>query len=1485
MSRSPFVEVNITNSTKLAQDSQNTADTAVQGVTNLNDPNLMSVIEKQNNIGQFAGLTSQYNVLIQNAKDEGIDTTAVTTAYNNLNKFMADVLADPEHASDVDRTTYKKYQDAYNEELVNLQNALQNNANNKFTSAANAESQAASTASQAFSAANSAVSQAQLIGSQADSEIAVQSTATAKAQSTADNAFNQAQLIGSQASVEIAAQSSATVKAQNAADSAFSKAQAVGSQASSEIAIQSTAIAKAQSTADTAFSQAQAVGSQASAEINSNSTATAKAQSTADNAFSQATTAIDNGKVTSQAVTDLKDGSKLTIADLENGLATKVANSDYASYKDQTASQIGQMVTNGAFSAYQTQTANLIAQKVATSDFSAYQATTAKSIDSKVATSDFNTYKTQTADLIDDKVSSSEYASDKTQTASEIADRVSNSAFSTYQTQTASQIAQKVDNGAFSAYQQTTADLIASKVATKDFSAYQATTAKAISSKVESSDFNTYKTQTADAISSKVSTVDFNNLTISNRNLALGTATPFKMTGNGSTNNAVHMYSTSSTIAKGTTVTVSFDIASTSSSGTYLFQFINSSWQSFSSSQLTSGTQHVSATFTTSGDFSDGIQIRLDNSTSTVTVSNFIISESSKEVSWTPAPEDQATQSQITQLSGEIEQKVDNGDFSTYKTQTANLIGSKVDNGDFSTYKTQTADLISSKVATKDFNTYTSQTATAINSKVETGDFNTYKTQTASLISSKVDNGDFSTYKTQTANLIGSKVDSGTYQSDKTQTANDIASKVASKDFETYKSQTADLISSKVATKDFNTYTSQTATAINSKVESSDFKTYVSQTAKAIESKVESNDFNSYKTQTADTLQTLVGRSPSNIIKDGGFNSAVVGQIPNFWDFSGTAQIAANIDKINGLVALGHPVLQINSKTSGNSDIYYGDWFDVQPGDQFYVELKTRWESMSQKGQIVLGVVTQDATGSLAWTGGVNIGSPNTWIKYTGVLTIPAGAVRGRVWVAWQGSAADNEAVFVTDLVVRPAYGTQSQITQLSDDINLRVTKDGLIDQINIQAGNTLISSSGQLTLSGKNIYFDSTNPVIIPSANIDTALVNKQLKAADISANTFTTNNGTFTVYKDGSITAKNMTLIGGTLTSPTINTSTINSSTINGTTFHGGDVISNANNTAKYYPMTITPDGSYKSTYFDNAVGLQSSVESGAISYKYRSMIGNGQYLAYDSVINGQGFQSQSGYTSAKDTTFSNPETITGYVNVTPATGIYLYGPTQQINFAGRSDNIGSNGITMDAYGNIYAQSNSAWWRIGDVNGNQIINFGIDKAGSNAIQFNRDLWVSNMGLGTGHQVRSKDGRGIYFTDSNSNRVDTYQKNVYYSGSVSKSLLSEKTNVIAADVNYWSNLAMSIDLATYNYKTDDYTDPLRLSGIIDDVNATKEWTLPEAFYARDEDGNIVGIDNGVLLNAVLALSQEQAKQIDQLNGHNMELEARLNKLEAKLNG
>lgn len=121
-------------------------------------------------------------------------------------------------------------------------------------------------------------------------------------------------------------------------------------------------------------------------------------------------------------------------------------------------------------------------------------------------------------------------------------------------------------------------------------------------------------------------------------NLALGTATAFTMTGDGSENEIKRMYSLSKPIAKGTTVTADFDIASTKAEGNCMIQLINGSWQVISSAPLTAGKQHQSYTITTDADYSEGVQLRLDKSTSTVTVSNFTISESSKK-----APADSTT--------------------------------------------------------------------------------------------------------------------------------------------------------------------------------------------------------------------------------------------------------------------------------------------------------------------------------------------------------------------------------------------------------------------------------------------------------------------------------------------------------------------------------------------------------------------------------------------------------------------------------------------------------------------------------------------------------------------------------------------------------------------------------------------------------------------------------------------------------------------------
>ena len=860
---------------------QNTADNAASGITNLNDPNLMSVIEKQYNISYFAGLTSQYNVIMQNAKDDGIDTTAVTTAYNNLNQFMASVLADHDHASDIDRATYKKYQDAYNEELANLQNAFQNNANNKFTSAANAASQAATITSQAFSQAQSAVSYA-------DSEISVQSQATAKAQSTADSAF------------------------------------------------------------------------------------------------SQAKTAIDNGNATSQAVTALKGGSTLTIAQLGNGLAEKVSNSEYASYKINTASQIGEMVTDGAFSAYQ----------------------------------------------------------------------------------------------------QTTKDLISSKVATSDFASYKDETASAISSKVASSAFDSYKQETADAILSKVSKKDANNVNL----------IPY--------------------------------------SSNFLDSLVG--WQ----------LQPWGAT---------------DRSLSAVT-HNF------------------------------------------YKNGTEKLLF---------------------------LNTAQNAPASASSLRFSVLPNTKYTFQFKAFASS---------------NVVGANVYflSRAYGS----------------------------------TKDY------------------------------------------------DTVHGL---------------------------FNGLVTSPAHIDQYTVTF------------TTGADD------------NEGYIRVD-------------------------------NIGSNN-------------GTSSGLYFTELKMEYGDTATPYI--------YGGQdSMISQMSDDINLRVTKDGLISQINIQARNTLISSGGQLTLSGKNVFIDSDDPVIMKSANIDTLLVNKTLTAANISANTFSTNNKTFTVDKNGAITAKNMTLIGGTLTTPTINGSTINGGTLN-----------------------MQTDGLINSPYN----GIQQTADQFYHPWKLNTgqlTIGQGYITSVSSgtrSINGvpKQFDSLQGTLSASYLKFTNNYGARTYIDADMFTYSNQTNDTAMVKID--ADGIGIDMGTANApaltisNGYIDASSSSSYGT-----------FGAITLGYNAHTVNSD---SSIFFESGH---GSGNPGI---------------NIWAKGFQSiSSRLSTKRQVRLLDDEHSNGLLLGADTATFQYNQDTNADNPNEGVIIDDVNTVKQYSLPDELITRDGKAPT---DLMSFIARIISQNKYQARLIE-------DLQIRLRKVEIK---
>lgn len=1630
MSRSAFVEVNITNPTRLAQDSQDTANKAVKGVENLNDPNLMNVIEKQNNIVQFAGLTSQYSVLVQNAKDEGIDTTAVTTAYNNLNIFMADILADPDHASDIDRARYKKYQDAYNEELAKLQNDLQNNTNDKFTSAANAISQAASTANVAKSAADSAYTYA-------NSEIAVQSTATAKAQSAADSAFSEAQKVGEQTSAEIAKQSEAIAGAQSKADSALSKAEEVDGKTSAEIAKQSAATAKAQSTADSAFKEAQSATAYTDKQIASQASAVSEVSKTATEASSKANSALDTANGANAEIMKLKGGSTATIAKLEDGLGTKVSNDTFDSYQTQTASQFAQTVKEADFKTYQTQTSKLIESKVDNGTYQTDKTQTAEAIASKVSSGEFKTYQTQTDKALASKVSGSDYESDREQTASQIADKVSNGEFSTYKTQTDKLIGSKVDNGDFKTYQTQTAELINSKVDNGTYQSDKTQTANQIASKVSSADFNSYKSQTDKAIISKVESSDFQSLQNQVQNSAVG-ANLIVQSGleygyldrntGGITSGGGDFHSENYIATNGATVFTfsspdyvfkgagNHTLAMYDSDKNYLgYQAITSPTQTLSKSNV--AYIRFSMNFTDEGGTAGNLSDWLSNH-------RYKLEKGSVATDYSVNPEDQATQSQITQLSGQIDQKVSSGDFNSYKTQTDKLIGQKVDNGAFKTYQNQTAELIESKV--------------------DNGTYQSDKTQTVSQIASKVSSDDFKSYQAQTDKAIESKVDNGTYQSDKTQTASQISDKVSNGAFNTYKTQTDKLIAEKVSNGDFNTYKSQTAELISSKVATKDFSAYQATTAKAIESKVESSDFNTYKTQTAGEISSKVSSTDFNNLKISNRNLALN---------TATGFVMQGNNTTNQCL----PFNTSKAITKGTTITVSFDIVSTTAIGTFLIQLiGGDWQQVTANGDNPLTTTKKHYTHTLVamsdHTDGLQLRLDNATGKVTMTNFIISESSKE---VSWTPAPEDQ--------------ATQSQVTQLSNDINLRVTKNGLLDQINIQAGKTLISSSGQLTLSANSVFLDSANPVIMKSANIDKLLVGKKLTAADISANTFTTNNGTFTVDQNGLVTATSLIIRGSTnlvynaslsgangayipgwtigngggcwigntydgvpsigfhastgsgvwnmfaqtklhplngdvyqsfsasvwfkeygsdtslkyqftlaffdsnsnriegsyvgntwngvgsgqdwhyitidnvtppknavyvglqywayngngnacfsspmltqtakatgyqpdtgnvISAGIITGTVINGSTINGATFHGGDVINNQYNTSHFYPMTIESNGEYKSTFYDQAVGLQSSMSSGAIQHKYRGMTANssGQYLAYNSAIDGQGFHSQSGYTTSRDSDFNKSQTITGYVDVTPATGIYLSGPTQQISFAGNGANAGFNGITMDAYGNIKGMISSATWNISSDQA-KVAQFGIDHGGQNTIGFYRPTFVDEIGAlgglangrlflhaqdGDAQMYLLNDGKPGFVSPTIYNRTYSDGANVYVTsyGRVGRSTSASKYKLAIArsDSTAQADRLMTLNPASWNDKvaTEKVAESLSNGETPpeSEINLNRHYGLIaedlrdaglDEFLITGKDGQIEGIEYDRLWTVLIPKIRQLNERINEL--------------------
>ncbi|MCV3320819.1 hypothetical protein NR224_01110 [Pediococcus ethanolidurans] len=627
-------------------------------------------------------------------------------------------------------------------------------------------------------------------------------------------------------------------------------------------------------------------------------------------------------------------------------------------------------------------------------------------------------------------------------------------------------------------------------------------------------------------------------------------------------------------------------------------------------------------------------------------------------------------------------------------------------------------------------------------------------------------------------------------------------------------------------------------------------------TAKGIQTTVSNNysDLKSQNTQTAGLVQTLVGKSPSNIIKDGGFNNATIGKVPSGWDLP-YGQIVANPDTVSNLVATGHPVLQINGRSTYNSDNYYGDWFDVQPGDQFYAEFKTRWSSMSQKGTIVLGVVTKDVTGNLIWTTGASTSSPGTWAKYTGVLTIPDGAVQARVWLSLQ-AAASTGAVQVTDLVVRPAYATQSDMTVLLNDINLRVKKGDVVNQFNIDAGGALLSTSGDSTkivFSSPNIIFDSKNPVQIPNANIPGTLTGKTFKAgkitattkingADIEAPIIHSPSGSFKL--DGNTGD----IIGASIHSADNSwgiskDGNIHGATINAPVLNLGD---NGQLTASY--SVNDPTG-----YFQPINGTGSL----NIDHGYIQSTANISY--YNKILNGIGgnkwghWESSTQFIPAPDQ--AHPDTS----NVAESTLTPAFLKLDIFNADKSSVNsrayIDGTGLYIND-----GQSQSVVSMLSDYellsSGMAYLDSGIQMKKSASFTF------GNLAMNGYHTIAMLDGHALYFTNKASGAGSPIE--VVAKTFTKSSRLSLKHDITPLSTAESSRLLNAIDVEKFRYTHDGATYKYQYGAVIDDINelGNKQYSLPAELLS--EDGTGINMDSltGILIKRV----QDQDKMIGELS-------------------
>ena len=269
------------------------------------------------------------------------------------------------------------------------------------------------------------------------------------------------------------------------------------------------------------------------------------------------------------------------------------------------------------------------------------------------------------------------------------------------------------------------------------------------------------------------------------------------------------------------------------------------------------------------------------------------------------------------------------------------------------------------------------------------------------------------------------------------------------------------------------------------------------QTANSLQSNIQSKTDISQFTQLSNAFQTVV-QTIGAIFPNGNFNDSNIQAYWLPWDVTTDyTNITYDSHRPDGFTAS----LCLHDTAGGTTKAITKEYIPVVPGQDVTLSVWSAvgWDGNSPDSKIYIHFYDKDKSETSSGSVELQHDKSMNWYHNSWTWSASANECYVRIEVY---THSDVEAwTYVTGFDIQSGNGAtlSSKISQLSNDINLRVQKGDLISQINIEAGKTLIQS--------KNLYLDASTVTFSGNAFIPSAAIT-DLSADKITAGTLNAGN-----------------------------------------------------------------------------------------------------------------------------------------------------------------------------------------------------------------------------------------------------------------------------------------------------------------------------------------------------------------------------------------